>query len=275
MVDTQDDAGSGGIKDLLAIGAAVTALVTTVSALAVTGALQEMQRDQAGYLILAAALVLLAAVLWAVAALYKPPAISAKVVHEVEKLARENDPDKIAAERAELAEAWGKTSIYKRLRIATLAPATAYVLFAGGIAAGLWGMVRTQGERERPQIAAAYNVKERVFSGTASTHNLGTEQRLMTQVTALKRTAEPGKYEVEKKFVALSGPDSSGNVVQAFRYKLPSDGYAAVVVAATTGDRTDCLNDVGSGAVIAEPTPQRLDKTAQSKQPGCAVFYLP
>jgi hypothetical protein len=64
---------SADVKALTNLGAAVAALITALSGLAVTGLLERAQRDEGGLLLLAFVLVVFAAVVWVAAALFEGP----------------------------------------------------------------------------------------------------------------------------------------------------------------------------------------------------------
>ena len=217
-------------KDVVALGAAVTALISVVGGLAVDGALQQFQRNHGVTLSIAFALVLLAAAVWAFSVLAKRQA-----------------------------RAW---------------PVTAVLLFLTALGVGIGGMIWTQRAQERPSISAS--LESDVLTATATAHNLGTEDRMLTEVSGLRRTAAQNVYEVVTEYFAITGPDAGGTATEELKYAIPKDGLAALAVSATTGSDTRCFDKVKNAASQSKgPLVANLRKAAQHTQPGCAVFFLP
>jgi hypothetical protein len=232
----------------IAIAGAATALITVLSALAVTGALQRTQRDHGVALIIAFIFVLVAAAVWLALALVKaglPAATTAK-------------------------RWWSWTDLSLRLFTA--------VLFLVGIITGIYAMIDTQNDHERPTVTAVLDPDTLVLTATATARNLNTEGRMVTLIVGLTRTANGILHE--NRYVAISGPDRDGNATQQVSYRFAGTNYTAVGVSASTGHTSGCdyVREIGT-------TSQDQDTSqiwapiqsviSQPDLPGCVVIYLP
>jgi hypothetical protein len=231
-------------KDLIALAAAATTLTSVVAGLAVTGALQQMQLNHGMLLMSAFALVLLAAAVWAIPAVWR-------VAPKVESV------------------------------MITIAVS----LFLGGVLLGIGGMIMTQRDQERPSVAASLDEETFLLTATATAHNLGTDDRLVTEVTALEPTARSEEFEVVRHYLAITGPDADGKASQHFTKTIPS-GTHAVGVGASIGNDTGCFDETIGGTTRdgADPTRtvsrRELERAAAAavvpdEQPGCVVIFLP
>ena len=252
---TQPGGQSVAWQDVVAVTGAATALVTTISGLAVTGALQRMQRDHGTILIVAFSLVLAAAALWLALAIVKP-----------------------AAHKGWLW--WSDVDVFGRLLAATA--------FAVGVIVGIWGMIHTQRDQPRPSVTATLKPDTPdtlELDATATAHNLAIGERLVTLIVGLKRDAS-GRVVTDKRYVAVSGPDASGNVDQTVSYAFPKNVYYAVGVSASTGHSDVCdyeQESAASGPQTTGTTSTTPEKPAgpirsvirQRDQPGCVVIVLP
>jgi len=320
MSDDTNAAPKLGVSDIVAVAAGASTLVTTVGALAVTGALQQMQRNHGVTLMIAFGLVLLASAIWVALTLSKPsppakPAAQAasgstaapesKLVDLLASVEERLFPniEKVEAlqaalattigraedvlERAEgverrrpagpLARLWAATSRHRR----GLAEIAALGLFLGGILTGLVGMVITQQAQERPSVTASVDRNTLLLTVTATAHNLGTEDRMITEVDGLTRSQRPDgtfAFKEDVRYLTLTGPDAGGTATQTFTYTIPF-GYVAVSVSATTGDQTSCRwEETLARRQSAQPrAPVRGVKVApkQHTLPGCVLIYLP
>jgi hypothetical protein len=236
--------------EVAGIAAAATAMLTTISGLAVTGALQRMQRDHGFALIASLSLAVSAATVWLAFAILKPALQNSK--H------------------------WDGANIVGRL--------VATGLFVGGIIVGILGMIHTQADRPRPTVSATFDPRTLKVDATATVHNLDINGRLVTLIVGLKD--EPGgTFEEQNRYVVISGPDQDGTVTQHVVYTLPKDVFSRVGVSTSTGDgdRCDYTLSRTTGTTTSAPAAPAEDKIrtpiesviAQHDQPGCAVIALP
>lgn len=238
-----------------------------------------MQRDHGSLLILALLCVLGAATLWLVTAIVKP--------------------------------AWTglKDSTRKKRRLQKLDVAsrvTAALLFLIGLMVGVVGMWETQNDQPRPAVTAEFNPDTLELTATATAHNLSIGERLVTLIVGLKQGVRGGPYTSENRYVAVSGPDASGDATQKVSYRFPKDTYTAIGVSASTGgankqchyqdeieppkpDSTTTTAPAATetattsqGEAAAAPTRSTSKKQGpivsvikQGDLPGCAVILLP
>jgi catechol 2,3-dioxygenase-like lactoylglutathione lyase family enzyme len=189
--------GAPGWADVVGIGAAATAILTTIGGLAVTGALQRMQRDHGLLLIAALGFAIAGATAWLSLAILKPTLGTRHY--------------------------WPKIEVVGHL--------AAVVLFVGGTLVGIYGMIRTQGDQPRPMVSATLDANTLALDVTTSVHNLGINHRLVTLIVGLKD--KPGGYDLRNRYLAISGPDQDGNVTQHIALTLPRGLFSRVGVTAT------------------------------------------
>jgi hypothetical protein len=229
--------GSPKWTDVVGIGAAATAILTTIGGLAVTGALQRMQRDHGLLLIIALALAIGGATVWLSLAILKPT---------LGKRPR-----------------WRKAEPWCHLG--------AVSLFVAGTIVGIYGMIRTQGDQPRPMVSATLDPSTLGLDVTTSVHNLGINRRLVTLIVGLKDKPN-GAFESHNRYLAISGPDQDGNVTQHIVLTLPKGLFSRVGISASTGSNDLCNYDPTHEAEITEPVNHAIDQTSGS---GCAVIVLP
>jgi hypothetical protein len=189
--------------DVVGIAAAATAILSTIGGLAVTGALQRMQRDHGLYLVSSLSLAIGGATLWIAFAILKPML--------------------------------GGKGHWTEAELAGHLFATAF--FVIGIIVGILGMVQTQADQPRPMVSATLDPSTLALDVTASVHNLGINHKLVTVIVGLNDKPNGG-YTKTNRYLAISGPDQDGNVTQHVVYTLPKGVFSRVGITASTGGDT-------------------------------------
>jgi hypothetical protein len=246
------------LSDLVAIVTGATAIIALLSTLAVTGALQKMQRDHGNFLVAAVALGLAGGMLWVLEAIWRQTAAA--------RDRQGTRPESANHKWFQRATPWIQTAM--------LVGAVVCLFFA--VILAVIGMKATQQEQDRPSVTA--ELDKGVLKVTASAHNLGTEARLRTQIAGLILTTEKGHQVLkpEARWTGFSGPDADGNVSQAFTWTLDDQAndsahkYQAIEVTASSGEPTGCADELLPIDAVA-PTPQ----PKQASLPGCVIIYLP
>jgi hypothetical protein len=151
------------------------------------------------------------------------------------------------------------------------------VAFLAGIIVGVLGMWRTQNDQPRPAVAAEFNQATSELTATATAQNLSVGERLVTLIVGLKQLGNGGAYVVERRYVAVSGPDAGGDATQTVNYRFPKDVYTAVGVSASTGhsrkDICDFTQEIDSppAAAATTTTDTSAVQTVTSQAAGSAL----
>jgi hypothetical protein len=263
--------------DVLAITGAASALIAVLSGLAVTGALQQMQRNHGGLILLAFILVLAAASLWLVGWILRPPPPPRASPSEIVLPAGIPSPSKSGLEPS---SGHGHQPV---LRV------VAAILFLVGTLIAIGTLIRTQHDRQRAAVSATWDANAELLKGEATVHNLGTEQRLVTMAVGLKLVRidkhTERRYVPDLSYIAISGPDANGAVTQKLSYHFKDiTRYQAVGVSASTSRSNGCDwdNEINPAKPSHRSRPRRLwrwirasfDANSTEIQPGCVIISL-
>jgi hypothetical protein len=215
--------------DVTKTAAAAATLVTLLGALAVSGVIDQMQRNHPWWTLAALVLVVLGSLLTLVAQLWFGTA-SASVRRTMD--------------------------IFGAL------------LFTAGVIAGLIGVVKTHGDSAQPSVTATFDPQALTLAATIHSDGLTKDGQLRIAVDGLV-TADNGLYKGTNLYRAFVGPKSDGTVDHPITVSIPPGRYTAVGVRAWTSTRNppceeDHLLTFGadrSGCAIvtlpnAEPRPE-------------------
>jgi hypothetical protein len=231
-------------RELLRVGAGVTALVVIFSAVAFTGVLGRTWRNHLWFTLFAFFLVLIALAVWTVGPKLGPA------------------PTAPAGRWRRLA------AIPGRMR----SKGWAVVAYAIGVGIGVAVVGFTYSDREKPTITAEVQ-PGLALKATVRVAGLSSNQKLAVDVKGYRREDDSSKWEGFTIYEAAFGPDASGEVEHPIRLGIAPGTYDLVGIRAGVGDKLqECPPDT-----VKTPLPGRggEDTGKAALSTGCLFLALP
>ena len=216
--------------------AAAAALVSGVGALALTGSLGRVQRDETGWFAFALALVLFGGFLWVLGTLLR----AAASARDQDASRDPNIAEKLLGLARRVLRPIGLTSL------------------VAGLIIGFTITVLTASHTEQAAVTLQISPDFKSVSGTAKVNDLNSNKRLTVLVDGLVDN-DPNPIPLYQAYV---GPNSDGQAIDDVNVPIPSNGYDAIDIRAYTAATPTACGQVPLSAIGGEGT-------------GCVIIRLP